>query len=99
MINMEYRLGNSDKIYAHGETTELTCPHCKNQVNFSVYTNFEARLIAKFPLVKTGNVYFLVCPECASVYTVDEDQGHAFRKDSELAILTADLKELEPFEL
>lgn len=96
---MEYRLGNSDRVFSHGETTELTCPHCKKQVEFSVFTNFEARLTAKFPLLKTGNVYFLVCPECASVYTVDEAQGHAFRKDSKLAILTGDLKELEPFDV
>lgn len=96
---MEYRLGNSDRIYEHGETTELTCPHCKKQAAFSVYTNFEARFTAKLPFLKTGDVYFLVCPECAKVYTVDKDQGDAFTKDSKLAILTGDLKELEPFDV
>jgi uncharacterized protein YbaR (Trm112 family) len=96
---MEYRLGNSKNVYSHGETTEILCPNCKKRVEFSVFTNFETRAIAKLPLIKAQNVYFLVCPNCASVYTVDEDKGKTFRKDSKLAILTGDLKELEQFDV
>jgi transcription elongation factor Elf1 len=96
---MEYKLGNSKNIYSHGQTTEITCPHCKEKVEFSVFTNFETRAIAKLPLIKTNNIYFLVCPNCAKVYTVDEAQGKAFRKDSKFAILTGDLKELEKFDV
>lgn len=96
---MEYRLGNSKKIKEHGETTEIECPKCKSRVKFSVYTNFEARLTAELPLVKTGNVYFLVCSKCAAVFGVDADKGKTFEKGQPLAILTGDLKELKEFEV
>lgn len=91
--------GNSKKIYSQGETTEIICPKCKEQVNFSVFTNFELRLKAEFPLFKAGNIYFAVCPNCSSVFGIDEDAGKVFKKGEKLAVLTGNLKELDKFEV
>lgn len=96
---MEYKLGNSDRIYSHGETMALVCPKCNCKAKFPVFTNFEARLIAKFPLLKTGNVYFTVCPNCAAVFGIDASKGHSFRNGEELAIGNFDLQELELFDV
>jgi hypothetical protein len=96
---MEYRLGNSKKVYSWGETTRLICPKCAKKVKMSVFTNFETRLIAEFPLIKGSNVYFLVCPECASVFGVDATKGYTFRKGEPLAIGNYDLKELKEFDV
>lgn len=96
---MEYKLGNSNRIYSQGETRELICPDCNCKVKFSVFTNFEARLIAKFPLLKTGNVYFAVCPNCASVFGIDPSKGHSFRNGEDLSIGNFDLQRLEKFDV
>ena len=95
---MEYRFGNSIKVNEQGLTEELTCPHCEKKVSFSVFSNAEGKLDASFPFFKSGNVYVLICPECASVYTVDSDKGKLFTKGEKLAIGNFDLKEPEKFE-
>lgn len=95
---MEYRLGNSDRIHAYGETVEIVCPKCGKKVNFSVFTNFDMRLAVKFPPVEINNVYFLVCSECAGVFTVESEKGKTFRKGEKLAIGNYDLKELKVFD-
>lgn len=98
-ITMNYKLGNSKYINSQGETEELTCPKCSQIVNFSVFTNFEARIIPKLPLVKAGSVFFLVCPNCSSIFTVKQEVGNVFAKGEKLAIGNYDLKELDKFEL
>lgn len=94
---MDYKLGNSKYIKALGETQEICCPKCKNNVKLSVFSNFEARAIPKLPLVKTGNIYFLVCPSCSAIYGVDSNNAKAFKNGTEYAILQGDLKELEEY--
>lgn len=94
---MDYKLGNSKYIKELGETEEICCPKCNNKTKLSVFSNFEARAIAKLPLVKTGNVYFLVCPKCSAIYGVDESNGKTFQKGSEFAIMQGDLKELKEY--
>ena len=83
---MEYRLGTGLKIKDKGET-----------VNFHMFSNIENRLDAKFPFIKSSNVYFLICPNCASVYTVDEVKGKNFDKGEKLSIGNFDLKTLKEF--
>ena len=85
---MEYRLGNSKWVHQRGETVELVCPNCHNK---------ERRLAVKPTLLDTQTVYFLVCPECASVYTVEEARGKAFQKGEKLSIGNFDLKSLKKF--
>lgn len=94
---MEYRLGNSLRIKSRGDTVELTCPKCKEKVQFGVFSNFERRLAPKITLLDCNTVYFLVCPECAAVFTVDETKGDSFKKGQKLSIGNFDLKMLKEF--
>ena len=94
---MEYRLGTALKIKDGGKTLSLKCPNCGNKVGFSVFSNAESRLSSKFPFFKRGNVYFLVCPKCASIYTVEESRGKNFVKGEKLSIGDFDLKTLKKF--
>lgn len=80
VIKMEFRLGNSRWVHQRGETVSIICPECKNKVNFGVFSNFERHLAVKATLLDCKTVYFLVCPECASVFTVEEARGKAFQK-------------------
>ena len=95
---MEYRLGNAKKIEAHGETEPLICPHCEKRVKMSLFSNGETTLIARFPIVQNGKVFFAVCPECSAVFGVEERAGKAFIKGAPLALGNYDLKELEQFD-
>lgn len=94
---MEYRLGNAKKVKEKGETIEITCPNCKKLVKFGVFSNFERRLAVKKIPFDCQTIYFLVCPECASIYGVDEEIGEAFSKGSQLVILDNTLKPLKSF--
>lgn len=94
---MEYRLGNSLKIKNEGETARLVCPECNKEGSFGVFTNADFRLSADFPLFTHKNVYFLICPNCASVYTVEEALGKSFKGGEKLAIGNFDLKKLNEF--
>ena len=94
---MEYRLGNSLRVKSRGDTLELTCPNCSKDVQFGVFSNFERRLAPKITLFDYKTVYFLVCPECASVYTVDESKGKSFKKGEKFSISSIDLKTLKEF--
>ncbi|MDE6110962.1 MAG: hypothetical protein K2F65_03485 [Eubacterium sp.] len=94
---MEYRLGTGLKIKDKGETVSLVCPKCDEKVNFHLFSNIENRLNAKFPFIKTSNVYFLICPKCAAVFTVDEAKGKSFDKGEKLSIGNFDFKTLKEF--
>lgn len=96
VIEMEYRLGNSKYIKSRGDTYELVCPKCKKMAEFGVFSNFERRLAVKFPPLDLNTVYFLVCPECASIFTVDEKTGKKFLSHRE-DISEQDLKSLKIF--
>ena len=93
---MDYRLGNNKKIKSNGDTLPLVCPKCKKEVTFGVFSNLDRRIAVKKIPFEISTVYFLVCPECASVFTVDEAKGKSFKKDI-AAITSDDLKELEAF--
>ena len=96
---MEYRLGNYRRIKSNGDTVTLTCPKCNHKVNMGVFSNAETRLTAELPFVTKGDVFFLVCPECAGVFGVDETKGKNFTKGEKLAIGNFDLKELKHFDI
>ena len=94
---MEYRLGNSKWIKNIGDTVEITCPDCSQKGKFGVFTNADTRLAAHFPLFTNKDVYFLICPKCATVYTVDESKGKTFKDGEPLSIGDFDLKKLKEF--
>ena len=93
---MEYRLGNSIRIKSKGETVKLKCPNCEKEVQFGVFSNFERRLDPE-KILDLKTVYFLICPNCTSVYTVDEVTGNEFTKGRQDAIDTCDFKDLKEF--
>lgn len=76
---------------------ELTCPNCNKKTQLGVFSNYERRLAAKLTLFDCNTVYFLICPECAAVYTVDEAKGDCFKKGEKLSIGNYDLKPLKEF--
>lgn len=94
---MEYRLGNSLRVKDRGETEEIECPSCKNKVKFRLFRNMDVRFISSYPLLEAKGVYFLVCPKCVSIYTVDEDQGDLLVNGQKYAIGSFDLKKLKEF--
>lgn len=94
---MEYRLGNSLRVKSRGETDELVCPSCNKKVKFGVFSNFERRLVAEPKLINCNTVYFLVCPQCASIFTVDEATGDNFKQGIQHSIGNFDLKKLKEF--
>ena len=94
---MEYRRGNAIKIKDSGETLSLTCPKCGEKVSFRMFSNAEKRLEASFPFVNSGKVYFLICPKCAGIFTVEQSKGKSFDKGIKTSILDLDLKTLKEF--
>lgn len=94
---MQYKLGNFKSIEERGQTTLLTCPKCNKKVKFSVFKNEKVELVSQMPLVKSDRVYFLVCPECASVFGVDSDKADSLYRGSDLSIGNFDFKDLEIF--
>lgn len=91
---MEYKLGNSRIIKDKGNTSVITCPKCSQEVKLGVFSNFERRLAIKPSLLDLNTVFFLVCPNCAALYTVDESLGEKFA-NGEIQISADDLTELE----
>lgn len=94
---MDYRLGKSLRIIERGQTVKLECPKCKKKVLFSVFTNNDTKLTASLPFITNEDVYFLVCPECAGVFGVDNGKGKNFKNGEKLAIGNFDLNELKEF--
>ena len=94
---MEYKLGNSLRVKSRGTTNPICCPKCNEQVSFGVFSNFERKLAVKPTLFDLNTVYFLVCPNCAGVFTVDQNVGESFVEGNEDAINTVDLTYLKEF--
>ncbi len=94
---MEYKkLGNAKRLFSVGETVELVCPKCNEKVNMSIFKNRDSRLNANAPLLlESKNVYMLVCPNCASIFGVDNKKGDNFAKGEKLSIGNFDIKELD----
>ncbi len=96
---MEYRIGNTKQIKTIGETEKLICPKCNKSVKFTMFTNLDSKVIAKFPLLKFDNIHFAVCPNCSAVYKVNTYGGKKIKKDEIIAISSGELTELMPFDV
>lgn len=97
VIFMEYKIGNSRRVKSRGNTYLLNCPHCSKLVEFGVFSNYKRELVPWLPLIDCNTVYFLICPNCASVFTVDENVGDDFKSGNREDISEKDLKELKEF--
>lgn len=92
---MEYKkLGNSKKLFNAGTTSAITCPKCNKRTEMSVFKNRDTKLIAKMPLINSEFVYLVVCPCCASMFSVKNSKGKTLEKGEKLAIGDYDLEEL-----
>lgn len=71
-----------------GNTNEICCPVCKNQVEISIIknTNFD---IVSVLLDKERTENYAVCPSCATVFSVNENYISE-RKNGTTCFLTAD---------
>ncbi len=94
---MDYKLGNNKKIKDIGKTNNIECPKCGKKVHFSVFSNANIDVVPSLPIIKSSNVYFLVCPSCAEIFTVDEKIGDEFKNGKTLVIGNYDLKNLSKF--
>lgn len=94
---MEYRLGNSKRIKSRGDTKPILCPKCGRTVSFGVFSNFERHLAANIKLFDLNTVYFLICPACAGIFSIDEEKGTAFKDGATDAVNTDDLIPLKGF--
>lgn len=94
---MEYKIGNSRFVKSRGETYLLNCPNCKKLSEFGVFSNYKRTLVPQFPPIDCNTVYFLICPNCATIYTVDETVGDSFKKGNREDITEQDLKPLDEY--
>ena len=94
---MEYRLGTAKKIKEIGQTEPLSCPKCQETVMLPVFTNGKTDFVAEFPIVKSGKVYFTVCPRCCAAFGIATRAGKTFSKGEPLAIGNFDFIDLKEF--
>lgn len=94
---MEYKIGNSRFVKPRGNTYLLRCPNCDKLSEFGVFSNYKRTIVPHFPPIDCNTVYFLVCPNCASIYTVDEKIGDDFKSGNREDISEKDLKPLKEY--
>lgn len=94
---MEYKLGNSTVIKSRGKTARLLCPNCAKESEFGVFSNYDCRLTFKSSLFDCSTVYFSICPNCASMYALDESTGELFKNGETAAITANDLKPMKDY--
>ncbi|MGN1417866.1 MAG: hypothetical protein ACI4W6_00890 [Acutalibacteraceae bacterium] len=56
----------------NGSTNEVVCPVCEKSVCMRLFENIDASAVTYF-LKKDTNTDFAVCPNCASVFSVNEN--------------------------
>lgn len=56
----------------HGKSNRVVCPNCKKEVCFSLFENIDISPVAAL-LKKSGGRSFAVCPECAAIFSVNEN--------------------------
>ncbi len=61
-----------DKISTkdEGNTNNVTCPACNELVSMRLFTTKDTTLVAKIK-GEDKNIYISVCPNCASVFSVN----------------------------
>ena len=61
-----------DKISTRdeGSTNNITCPACNETVSMRLFTTKDTTLVAKIK-GEDKNIYISVCPNCASVFSVN----------------------------
>lgn len=94
---MKERLGNSIKIFEKGHTTKTECPNCKCEVEFSIFSNRDTKLISEFPLIESENIYLFLCPKCYKTYTIKGFSPKSPKEDEAFIISKHELVDLKKY--
>lgn len=77
------------KIKPAGCSPAIACPACGQAVELRIFNSFELFKVMEIPVRSFNGRYFAVCPQCASVFALEESAAKAF-ENGNAAFLTAD---------
>lgn len=75
---------------SHGKSNRVTCPNCKKEVCFSLFENIDLSAVAAL-LKKNAGGTFAVCPECAAIFSVNENYIREKENGTVCAMTQSDL--------
>ena len=75
---------------SHGKSNRISCPECSKEVCFSLFENIDLSPVAAL-LKKNGGSCFAVCPECAKVFSVNENYIREKESGTVCAMTPSDL--------
>lgn len=90
---MAIKTGEKLITKSHGKSNLVVCPGCKKEVNFALFENIDLSAIAL--LLKKKNGCFAVCPQCAKIFSVNENYIHEKERGTACAMTQSDLEELK----
>ncbi len=84
---------NHNKISTSDEgfTNNITCPSCKETVSMRLFTTKDTTLVAKIK-GEDKNIYISVCPNCASVFSVNTNYLKERANGTAVFLTESDLK-------
>ncbi|MBQ7117485.1 MAG: hypothetical protein IJN88_04680 [Clostridia bacterium] len=84
---------NHNKISAldGGSTNNVTCPCCNELVSMRLFTTKDTTLVAKIK-GEDKNIYISVCPNCASVFSVNTNYLKERERGTYVLLTEGDLK-------
>ncbi len=87
---------NYNKISAFdgGFTNNVTCPACSQTVSMRLFTTKDTTLVAKIK-GEDKNIYISVCPNCASVFSVNTNYLKEKERGTYVQLTESDLKLLQ----
>lgn len=72
--------GLKSRIESKEQTGNITCQCCHKTTPFFCFSTFDSIVLFAIPIGKFNDGMFAVCPECASVYAMD-DNCKSYLKD------------------
>ena len=60
------------KIKPTGSSPAIACPACRQAVKMRIFNSFELFKVMEIPVRSFHSRYFAVCPQCASVFELEE---------------------------
>ncbi len=74
-----------------GNTNNVTCPVCKETVSMRLFSTKDTTLVAKIKS-EDKNIYISVCPNCASVFSVNTNYLKEKANGTAVLLTESDLK-------
>lgn len=81
-----------DKISTkdHGSANSILCPVCNECVSMRLFTTKDTTPVAKIK-GEDKNIYISVCPNCASVFSVNKNYLHERERGTTVFLTESDL--------